>query len=253
MTYKLLALTTASIIGLTSTFATQADTLGFRFGASNWSQDYEGEILSSSNAFDELDLNNDLGFGDDNGTTIFAALEHPIPFIPNILVKKTELKLTAKGSPSKSFTFDDQTYTGNEKIVTSSDLSHTDIVLYYEILDNWVSLDLGIAARSFDQGFELKTEDGALSVLEVDATFPMLYLAAKTELPLTGLFLTAELSGISYGDASMTDFKVGFGYESDYGLGIEAGVRNFDIDYDDGDEKANLTIEGTYIALFYHF
>jgi hypothetical protein len=39
---------------------------------------------------------------------------------------------------------------GNPKTVqtrTAADLSHNELILYYELLDNWIKLDVGVSAK----------------------------------------------------------------------------------------------------------
>jgi hypothetical protein len=43
------------------------------------------------------------------------------------------------------------------------------------------------------------------------------------------------------------------GWESSIGLGIEVGYRYFDVQYEDSQEEADVTIEGVYAGLFFHF
>lgn len=254
MNYKTFA--TSAAVGLilySTTPTSHADTLGFRVGAYNWMQNYDGEIQSSGSGLDEIDVTDDLGFDEESGNTIYAVLEHPFPLIPNVKVQKTDLQITETNNPGNNFLFDGDSYLSTDKITSTSDLSHTDVTAYYEILDNWISIDLGLTARRFTDGFELATDDGKRSSLNIDSTIPLLYVGAKVELPLTGLYVNAELNGIGYGNTSLTDYKISLGYETDLGLGIEAGVRNFELDYDDGDEEANLSIDGAFIGIFYHF
>lgn len=254
MNYKTLATgAAASLILCSTSLTTYADTLGFRLGAYSWMQNYDGTIQSSNSGLDKIDITDDLGFDEESDNTIYAVLEHPFPLIPNIKIQKTDLQITETNSPGNNFLFDGDSYLNTDKITSTSDLSHTDATVYYEILDNWISIDLGITARRFTDGFELYTDEGKKSSLDIDSTIPLLYVAAKVELPLTGLYVDAELNGIGYGDTSLTDYKISLGYETDLGLGIEAGVRNIELDYDDGDEEADLSIDGAFIGVFYHF
>ena len=252
MQHKFITIALASAMSLTTTVTTQADILGFRIGGYSWSQEYSGDVQSSAAAIDEVDINDDLGIDDETGTTFYVALEHPIPLLPNIMLQQTDLEVEETSSPTKTFTFEGQTFSVSDQITTTSDLSHTDATLYYEILDNWVSLDLGLTIRQFSEGIELSSST-TTTELDIDATVPMLYLAAKAELPLTGLYVDAQVNGISVGDATLLDYKAALGYETSIGLGIDAGLRNFEIDYDDDDEQANLTIDGAFVGVFYHF
>lgn len=243
----------SSLIGLSaaSSMTTHADTLGFVVGANSWQQSYSGDVQSGASG-DVLDIEDTLGFDDETATNFYAALEHPVPFIPNIRLAQTELEVS--GSSIASFEFDGINYDGN--IDSELDLTHTDITLYYEILDNWASLDIGFTVRTFAEGFTITGEAGGLTEtteLEIDGTLPMLYAGVKFELPLTGLYVSASGNGIGYDDASIIDYQAGIGYETDFGLGIEAGFRSFEIEYDDDDEDADLTVDGVYAGLFYHF
>ncbi len=245
---------TVSIVGLTSAAGlVQADTLGFSVGGYFWQQNYEGTAISSDLPIDQIDIEDDLGLEDDSGHTVYVAFEHPIPLLPNVMVQRTELNIEATAQPSRDFSFDGVTYTATDTIATNSDLSHTDATLYYELLDNWVSLDFGLTIRHFDQGIRLESATAGDSELELDVTIPMAYLAAKGELPLSGFFAKAEANGISYGDGRLLDYRVSLGYETDFGIGIEFGMRNFDVDYEDGNEEANFTIDGGYAGVYYHF
>lgn len=252
MRHPILNATLIAALGITASSPLYADFIGFKVGAYNWSQDYDGEIQSSSDILDEIDLNNDLGLKEEDGNTYYLALEHPIPIIPNIRIQQTDLEIKETSNPTRSFSFDDQTFVVTDDITTTSDLSHTDATLYYELLDNWISIDFGLTIRQFSEGVELRSNTTGAE-LEIDEAIPMLYLAAEVELPLTGLYVAAEVNGLGTGDASLIDYKATIGYESGIGLGVEAGLRSFEIDYDDDDEQANLTIDGIFAGVFYHF
>ncbi len=252
MRHKLLTAAIATLAGLSSTAMVQADTLGFKVGGYSWSQDYEGLVQSSIDTIDQIDINDDLGFSDESGMTIYALLEHPVPLIPNLMLQRTELEITADNTLSRQITFDDVDYETSTAITSTSDLSHTDATLYYEILDNWVSLDVGLTLRQFSEGFSISSVDDSAE-LEIDSVIPMLYLGAEAELPLTGLFVAANANIISFEEASLTDYKIVLGYETTVGLGIEAGIRSFVIDVDDDDEQVDITIDGAFAGVYYHF
>jgi len=228
----------------------QADTLGLQLGGYRWSQDYSGDIRAGG---DHLQLGDDLGFSDDSGTTLYLVLEHPIPLIPNIMLRKSALEISAKASPEQEWSFDGENFAQGTTVASTSDLSHRDIVLYYELLDNWLSLDLGLGVRSFDHGIQLAGDDGSDGDISVDDTVAMLYVGATAELPLTGLFVQAQFNSSAYGDVSLLDYQLGLGYETDLGLGLEAGLRRFDLDYKHGGDRADVAIDGAFIGVFYHF
>lgn len=233
--------------------AAVADTLGFRVEVGQWNQSFEGDVQSGP---DTIDIEDTLGLDDESNNFYSVTLEHPIPILPNIRLSRTELEVKETTDVNASFTFEGITYSASDTVTTDADLSHTDATLYYEVLDNWVSLDVGLNIRQFDEGIIITSQSSGTAELDVDGVLPMLYAAVKFDLPLSGLYVSADASGISYQDSSIIDYKVNIGYESSIGLGIEAGLRTFDIDYedeDDSDEKADLSIDGAYASLFYHF
>ncbi|MBL4828001.1 MAG: TIGR04219 family outer membrane beta-barrel protein [Spongiibacteraceae bacterium] len=242
MRHSLIIASLASVISST----VSADFIGFEIGAYSWQQNYEGIVQSGTQ---EVDLTQQLGFDDETNNSYYLVFEHPVPVIPNLLIQHTELDITAS-NPSANFTFDGIDF--DTAIDTQSDLSHTDITLYYEVLDNWVSLDIGLTARSFEEGIKISSAIDSAE-LDIDETLPMLYLSAEIELPLTGLYISADINAISYRGDGFSDYRINVGYESSLGLGAELGYRSFDIDYEDEDEVADITIDGAYLGVFYHF
>jgi outer membrane protein len=227
----------------------RADVLGWRIGANAWAQAYEGDI---ANGPSKIDVEDDLGYDDDDGLSFYAAFEHPVPVLPNIMVTHTELESDATGSVT-GFIFDGIVYSGD--VASSVDLTHTDLTLYYEILDNWVNLDLGLAGRYFDNGVQITdVATGITGSLDIDYVIPMVYAQLRFDLPLSGLSVGVEGNAISYDDDSLYDAKVNIAYRFAFGLGIEGGYRVMDFDYeDDDDEFADVTIDGVYGGLYWDF
>ena len=238
----------ASLICLCLPVAAQADALGVRIGANAWQQNYSGHAKSDVDN-DNIDVEDDLGFDDDEGFQGYISIEHSIPAVPNILVQRTVIDADANGNLNGK-TFDGVTFPGAVK--STIDLTHTDTTLYYEVLDNWVSLDIGLTARFFEQGLKIKDQTQS-ATLDIDAVIPLGYAAVKFDLPLTGLYVGADGNGLKYDDNWIYDVKATIGWESSIGLGIEGGYRYFDVQYDDNQDEADLTIEGPYAGLFFHF
>jgi outer membrane protein len=239
---------TASLICLCLPIAAQADALGIRIGANAWQQNFSGHAKNSPTD-DKIDIEDDMGFDDDDGFQGYISFEHSIPFIPNILVQRTVIDADANGDLNGK-NFDGVTFPGAVK--STIDLTHTDATLYYEILDNWASLDIGLTARFFEEGFKIKDQTQSAD-LDIDLVIPMAYAAVKFDLSLTGLYVGADGNGIKYDDHHFFDVKAMIGWESSTGLGIEAGYRYFDVQYEDSQEEADLTIEGPFAGLFFHF
>jgi len=113
-------------------------------------------------------------------------------------------------------------------------LDQTDAVLYYEILDNWVTLDLGLDFKFIDGSAEVSGH-GQRTKESFSATIPMLYANAQFELPFT-------------------NFTATVGYESDIGLGALLGLRQQSVVLKDaGDVDLDFTVSGPFAAVYYHF
>ncbi|WP_210395631.1 TIGR04219 family outer membrane beta-barrel protein [Motiliproteus sediminis] len=230
----------------------QADTvLGLTAGAQVWDMDGKGGIGTAGQP-----QSGDLDFAKDKQNVYYVALEHPIPLIPNIKLKHTDLE--SRGTGSVNFTFEGSTFTGD--VTTDVDFSHNDIILYYELLDNVVSLDLGLNVMQMD-GFVTVTEDANPANRErvdFDGYLPTLYIAAQAELPLTGLSIGGEFSGLAVGDSSFYDYQVQIQYNvidnMAIDVGIQLGYRETRLELDDVDNlDTDLTFSGPYAGLQVHF
>jgi outer membrane protein len=233
---------------------TQADILGFEIGAYQWKPDYSGTFASSggNELIDNIDLENDLGYSDESHNIIWFALEHPVPIIPNIKIVSSDLEASSDSNLSREIEFSGQRFTTD--VSSTFDLSNTEYTLYYEILDNWVNLDLGLTARVYDGEAKIaSTEPEIEEVEEIDFTIPLLYAKARFDLPFTGFFVDAEVNIISFDGDSISDMALSIGYESDIGLGAKLGLRRFSLDVEDDDFVADIEMDGTYISAFYHF
>lgn len=230
----------------------QADTiLGVYASAGVWDAGISGNFHSEDTGSTDIDAKGDLGLKDENQTVVSIALEHPIPVVPNVLLRRTPLKF--EGRSNTALFFDGKPIGGN--VDTKLDLTHTDATLYYEILDNWVNLDLGLTARLFDGVVRIHgdTPSSQTGEVDLDAPIPMLYAKAQFDLPFSGLKFAVEGNGVGYSGNTLTDFTAKIGYESKFRFGVEGGYRRFGLKLDDIDDfSGDLTIDGPYLAVTLH-
>jgi len=236
----------------------QADVAGFEIGSYLWTPDYRGTFASDSATQQGTSINiqNDLGYSDDSHNIIWAKLEHPIPLLPNFKIVSSDLATSANSILTKEIVFGGQTYSVSENVSSSFDMSNIEYTFYYEILDNWLNLDLGFTLRKYDGEVSLSTPATGSNLNQVenlDFTIPLFYAAARADLPFTGFFIDAEINIISYNDDSLSDTSIALGFESDYGLGAKAGYRTFSMEVEEDNFTSDLEFDGTYISVFYHF
>lgn len=235
----------SSLLVLATLNPVRADFVGLNIGANHWTPDVTGSF--SSNSGTSIQLQDDLGYKDKSSTSLSLSFEHPVPFIPNIKYSGYDLNSSSSKVTTNTLTFNGQNYTGN--INSRLDLSHNDIVLYYQLLDNWVNLDLGLDLKKFDGKVSINDNS-----IDVDETIPMLYLAARFDLPLTGMYIGANIQQLSVGDSTSEDTTLMVGYESKSGLGVEGGIKTFSLDLQDSNNlNTSLEYDGIYLNGYFHF
>lgn len=230
----------------------QAETLfGVYAGAASWQQELSGGIASGAT---ELDVDNDLGVSDDAGGMVYVGVEHPLPFLPNLRAQYVTMDIAGSNVLRRNVQFNDSTFLIADQVTTDVELMQADAVLYYEIMDNVVSLDLGLAARYVD-GYVAVVSSSEGARADFKGVLPMLYGKTRIDLPLTGFWLGAEAAGLAYEGNQLLDANVQVGWESRLGLGAELGWRAFSIELEDYDDisVAELDVDGPYLGLTYHF
>jgi len=228
-------------IALLTSVGAHADFIGGSVEAAYWHAGAAGDASISSVTIDAED---DLNFSEDSNFEVAITLEHPVPLIPNVRLKYTDIDQTEDGTISTPF----DGVAGS--VETNLNLSHADLILYYEILDNWVSLDVGIDIKAFDGQLEI-TETGitqGVSTTDIDEFLPLAYVSAEFELPLTDLSFGAEFSTISYSGDSIYDGKVRFRQGISLAF-IELGYRQMGLKVDDVDNvDFDVTFGGAYLS-----
>jgi outer membrane protein len=252
ITFRHLCATATLCAGISLAPLATADTIfGVYAGAGSWQQNYSGDIRSGVT---DIDVEDDLGIDDEFNNMFYVAVEHPLPFIPNVRVSYVDFEIDSDATLSNPIDFNGVIFPSGTALSTDIDMVQGDAVLYYEVLDNWVSLDLGLGARYMDGKIELMSEF-SFSEADFTAVLPMLYGRARADLPFTGFWMGAEVMGMGYSDNNLIDANAQIGWESPIGLGAEMGWRLLSLDIDDVDDfdKTGIDVSGPYMALNYHF
>lgn len=227
-----------------------ADIAGLRISGGVFDYEVSGTLRDSANAADTVDLKSNLNIADDSDSMAYVYIEHPVPVLPNVRLGSTTVKLAGSGTVG-SIDFGGATISGN--VTSDIDLSHTEIGLYYEIVDIGIDLDIGLNFKVFD-GRATLTGGGNTGTAEIDGVIPMLYAAVNIPLP-GGFSLAGDISTLSVDDSSITDYLIRLRYETDFMLGIEAGLRSFSLDYEDTGAQtySDIEISGPYLAVHLAF
>ena len=226
-----------------------ATILGIQAGAGSWKHDPSGSITSSVGGVGtSADLKDDLQLSEESEGYAYFAVEHPVPLIPNFKYVDTKLTSGGTGDVTSDFTFNGTPITATTTVTTTLELNQTDFILYYEILDNVVSFDVGLNARKIDG----KASVTGSTTSNFSGTIPMLYASAEIALP-SGFTIAAEISTISVDNDSITDTTAKLMYVTDFNLGVEAGVRSINIDIDVDSVKTDMEFSGLFAGVFFKF
>lgn len=232
--------------------AAQADTVvGLYAGAQVWD-------TSNSGQFGTGNGNQSFAFTDEKQTSFYIAVEHPIPFLPNIKIRENELVSYGATTLTQDFNFNGQVYSANSSITSYVDLSHTDFTLYYELFDNdLIAFDLGMTGKKVDGWLAIRegiNENGIRS----DGWIPTGYAHLRLGIPGTYLTFYGIANAISVDDSSVHDFEVGAEYRLvdsiALDLNLQIGYRDIKIELDDLDGVySDLKFKGPYLGLEVHF
>jgi outer membrane protein len=131
------------LAALSMPLSAQADFLSFTVGGGIWNESPGGNFQKTTDP-GSVDVENNLFWDTESQGYLFATFEHFVPLIPNFRLMHTRMEHTGSGD-SGGFTFDGQPFTGN--VNNDFSIETTDLIAYYEVLDNIASLDIGLTIR----------------------------------------------------------------------------------------------------------
>ena len=228
--------------------STHADTvLGLTMSVDAWDMDSDGSLADSSDlqSFDH---------GDETPAVFSFALEHPVPLIPNLRLRFTDLSSSGRTDLDSTFDFDGVTYPINARLGTEFNLQSSDFIFYYELLDNdTISFDLGLNGKFLDGDIEVS--DGTQSSKQsFSGVVPMLYGAVQFGIPATRLSLFGDSNLLSIGDHTLRDYTAGAAYtlvdNTAVDFSVRGGYRRFNLELDDLDGiYADWSFDGLFLGV----
>ncbi|MBE9559973.1 MAG: TIGR04219 family outer membrane beta-barrel protein [Proteobacteria bacterium] len=232
-----------------------ADFLSISAGGGGWNADPSGNFQQTIDAAAgeaPVDVKNDLFWNSKTQGYAFITLEHFVPIVPNARLMLTNIDQS--GSGTADFTFDGDNYTGN--VSNDFSIQTLDLLLYYEVLDNIVSLDLGLNIRNLKVDYTITgTVAGTPTTTtdSLDETVPMLYVLVGAS-PWPELIISGELSYVAYSGSSISDFTAKVAYTTNFFVGFEAGYRMQQYEFDDVSETdAKLDFDGVFAGAYLKF
>ena len=226
----------------------QADVIGGEVSLGYLNLKPSGTFAYKGNS---ADVEDNFGWGSENSLVFKGYIEHPLPVLPNIRVTYTNLSFSGSGMVS-GLKFGDKTFSG--AIDSKFDADVADATLYYEILDNWVNLDLGLNAKYIDGSACVKNDVIGRSRGDFTVLLPTLYAKARFDIPMSDISFQAEGDIISYDGNTLYDLTLSARYTFALGLGLEAGIKTIKFKIDDIDDvTADIDFTGGYAAIVWDF
>lgn len=237
------------VCGLLMSNLAQADLL-FTVGtkASLWSATPKGQLDEGVS----VDSKDGLNLKSSKALQLSVFFEHPVPFLPNVQVKRTNLKTTGEGTLSASF--NEQVF--SESVSSKLDLSHTDLTLYWGLPIPLPLLDVnfGLTGRQFNGDASVKGElSGRETQVDINATLPMLYGSVKVGTPI-GIYAKGDVNYVGLKDNKILDYEALVGYDLPVpvvDLGVELGYRALSVKTDKDTLKiaTDTNVSGAYFGV----
>lgn len=252
-----------ALLAFAATPLAWAQPLSLSGGIGMWRQDFSGDIAYDKIAAnrDRVDVSRDLDIEDEQKLMFYIALEHPVPILPNLRILHSQVESSGDAIINRNIDFGGTTYPVNRQVLTDLNFNHTDLTLYYNLLDTGVKLDGGLTVRLLDGKVGLISPESAPGFgdqisekRDFSIPIPMIYGSVNFDILGSGFFVGSEINAIAYDGSKFIDFKVGGGYLTSFNVGIEAGYRRMDIVIDDIDDvDADVTVKGIYAGLNFRF
>lgn len=232
--------------------------LGFNvsLGGGVWSQKPSGYINFSSNGQQSTDVsvNNDLGLSSKTQGYVWINIQHPIPVLPDIKIEYSDIDTSGSHVLTRSIVYGGKTYQSSERVNSSLKLTQTDLIFYYQPINNVIKLRLGMDVKAMSLRADLSSANQSSSA-NGSLVVPMLYAGLQADLPLTGLNVAVDGSYIGDGTDYLSDYKARINYVTDIGLGLQAGYREMALKV--GSSRINpngdIKFKGAFAGIFYDF
>ena len=234
------------LLAVSTPLTVNADTLSLSVGGGAWNASPSGDIKKTIDPV-PVSVSDNLFWDTETQGYAFITFEHPVPILPNARLMLTSIDQS--GSGTTNFEFDGDLYSGT--VSNKFEIDALDLLLYYEVMDNIVSLDLGLNIRNLKVDYTIN--DSSNTTDSLDETVPMLYLLVGGS-PIPDLIISGELSYMAYSGSSISDFTAKIAYTTNFFVGFEAGYRMQKYEFDDiADTDAKLDFDGLFAGAYLKF
>lgn len=254
------------MISLLSLIPLQADNIGGEIslgfynhspsGYASYTDPFLGHIGTTANIEDTLYWTNNTDL------ILKAYIEHPVPMLPNIKLALTNLSHDGEGNVN-DFTWGSIDIPFEGSIENSFEMRKYDLTLYYELLDNWAEIDLGVTLGYLSGNIDVTALAGFSTLpklshsesTDFSAFLPTLYGKTRFTIPTTDLSFQLEGDVFSYDETTYYTYEASVRYTFSMGLGVEGGWKALHLDSTDMVDGLNLDMDfsGPYAAVVWDF
>lgn len=252
------AMAAASLFSL----AAHADFTRVEVGGGVWQAEPSGPVTyDNGTIIQTVDIADNLGFDEEDFTYVWLNIKHPIPVLPNLRIEKVDVDYSGTATQDFTFVYNNATYTYSADTVSSLQIDQTDIILYYNLLDDtaWMTFDLGIDVKLMDFTIDIRETSGEHYTESEEIPLPMLYARGRVGIPGTDLAIEGDVKYVGYNDSTVYDARIKVDYTFDItpvvqpALEIGYRIQKLEIDEDDLDVKTDIEFSGMYAGLMLRF
>jgi outer membrane protein len=247
MKKHLLSMTALALAAQFSSFSSHADFLSVSAGGGIWSQSSSGNFQKVDDPA-EVNIKDDLQWSDETQSYLFVTLEHPVPILPNVRLMYTKLDQSGTNN-NANFVFDGKPFSG--QVSNDFSIKTVDLLAYYEVLDNVVSVDLGLNIRNLTGDYTIS--NGNTVKDSFNETVPMIYAMVGVA-PLPDLQISGEINYLTFSGSTVSDMTAKVSYTTSVFVGFEAGYRRQTFEFDDvSSTDAKITFDGLFAGAYVKF
>lgn len=252
--------------------------LGIRGSVEYWNATMQGSVQSGdvvttdetlpATAFSPFEM----GINEDAYISYAIELRHKFPALPRVIYKKQPLKGEGNATAARDINFIDTAITSGSTTQSDIDLSHTDITLYYPVINSWLDMDIGITQRDIDgkitvDALVLPEEDdtgggtgggtgstaptAANPNTAVSKNLSLVYLDSSVAIPSTDVRFHYLVHYTNSGSTHYSDVSLHINYAMQghqYDYFFTAGYKKMKfMDDDFGEASVSLEVAGPFI------
>lgn len=189
----------------------------------------------------------------ESGTLLGVWVEHEVSALPNMGALRskfsTNTSLVANATPKAG-----TKGVGSEMLMAANmDVNHDSLLLFYDVVDQVIKLDLGLNVTKIDDQYRLDsslTDDQAQ--LKDFLVGP--YAKLSMDIPRTSMTLTASSMIAGQSDFQVMKNSISLGWTSEVGVGLELGYQSFTMGWSSQKfTDINIKMDGFFLGLSYTF